>query len=147
MGIIDYAIKFNSLTSTVRTMVDDTFAELKPEIVEANKTALLKGEKSDGTYLKRLNNPFYVDYKEGKGSFAASLDPPRADFKDKGDFQSKIQANIQGSVIKNTSTDSKTPKLIARDGKDIFGVQKEYYPQLRESFVTIFIKKVRAKLL
>ena len=147
MGIIDYAIKFNSLTSTVRTMVDDTFTELKPEIVEANKTALLKGEKSDGTYLKRLSNPFYADYKEAKGSFAASLNPPRADFKDTGSFQSKMQANTQGATIKVTSTDSKTPKLLARDGKDIFGVQKEYYPQLRELFSTIFIKKVRAKLL
>lgn len=147
MGIIDYSIKFNTLTASIRTMVDETFVELKPEIVEANKKALLKGEKADGTMLGRLNNPFYVDYKEGKGSFAASLNPPRADFKDTGSFQSKMQASTQGAIIKVTSTDSKTPKLIARDGKDIFGVQKQYYPKLSELFVTIFIKKVRAKLL
>ena len=147
MGIIEYATKFNSLTSTVRTMVDETFVELKPEIVEANKEALMRGEKSDGSMLGRLNNPFYVDYKESKGSFAASLNPPRADFKDTGSFQSKMQATSIGDAIKVTSTDSKTPKLLARDGKDIFGVQKGYYPQLRESFSTIFIKKARAKLL
>lgn len=125
---------FDKVTKGLNAEVDRIFEVMKPDFIEANKRALMRGQKSDGSYLSVLRNPFYVDYKERKGSKAAMLTPPRSDLKDTGSFQSKMVAQVSPTEISILSTDSKMPKLVAKEGIDIFGVQEQELPTLQTTF-------------
>lgn len=147
MDFQEYSIKFDLFVKSLEKDIDNIFVDMLPDFVEANKRALMKGQKSDGSHMSVLRNPFYVDYKERKGSFAATLSPPRSDVKDTGSFQNKMLAKSSPNIITILSTDSKMSKLVEKNGIDLFGVQKIEYPQLSAIFALRFKKVIDAKLL
>ena len=147
MDFQELSTAFDKVTKGLNAEVDRIFEVMKPDFIEANKRALMRGEKSDSTYLSVLRNPFYIDYKEGKGSKAASLRPPRSDLKDTGSFQSKMVAQVSPTDISILSTDSKMSKLVAKEGIDIFGVQIQELPQLQATFTNHLTKYIDAIVL
>jgi hypothetical protein len=134
MDFQELSDRFDKITTGLNSEIDRIFETMKPDFVEANRRAMMRGEKSDGTKLSVLRNPFYVDYKDSKGSFASGLNPPRSDLFDAGDFQKSMKATIAKKDITIFATDSKTSKLLAKEGEDMFGVQERELPKLREKF-------------
>lgn len=147
MDFQELSTAFDKATKGLNAEVDRIFDVMEKDFVEANKRALMRGQKSDNSYLSVLRNPFYVDYKERKGSRAASLSPPRSDLKDTGSFQSKMVAQVSPTEISILSTDSKMPKLVAKEGIDIFGVQTQELPQLQATFANHLTKYIDAIVL
>jgi len=147
MDFQEYSIKFDSFVKSLEKDIDNIFVDMLPDFVEANKRALMKGQKSDGSTLIPIRKDKYDEYKRAKGSKAAFLKPPLPDFKDTGSFQNKMIGVIAPASISITSTDSKLQKLLDRDGWDIFGVQKKEYPQLSAIFALRFKKMIDAKIL
>lgn len=118
MGLTDMYLAFKSLDMEGATVsaIDQT----RSQAVQLNKEQLyFEGIKSDGSDLREYSSRSYALYK-------ASLNPfvgyGRADFFVTGSFQGHMFARLEGNILEFGSTDSKTSKLEARDGKNIFGL-------------------------
>jgi hypothetical protein len=65
-----------------------------------------------------------------------------------GEFQSEIYAKITRKSVFLTSASSKTSKIIARDGADIFGLTKENRAKYsRKDLMPVAIKNIKQQIL
>jgi|GEM_PF-1068376 len=93
------------------------------EAIKLNQNQLrLKGQKSDGSFLKDYQSESYAEYKNFLNS---SPGFGRPDFYDTGDFQDGFYVQVKTNSLIFGSVDEKSDKLEARDGKEIFGLTKE----------------------
>lgn len=93
------------------------------EAIKLNQDQLrLKGQKSDGSFLKDYQSEEYAKYKNflnGSPGFG------RPDFYDTGEFQEGFFVQVKPNSLIFGSVDSKSAKLEMRDGKEIFGLTKD----------------------
>jgi len=82
----------------------------------------LKGQKSDGTFLKEYASGAYAEY---KNFLNAAPGLGRPDLLDTGAFQGGFYARIQPKSVIFGSVDSKSDKLEKKYGKEIFGLTKD----------------------
>lgn len=93
------------------------------EAIKLNQDQLrLKGQKSDGSFLKDYQSEEYAKY---KNFLNASPGFGRPDFYDTGEFQEGFFVQVKPNSLIFGSVDSKSAKLEMRDGKEIFGLTKD----------------------
>lgn len=99
-------------------------ADHEKELADLNRKQLYeKGEKADGTKLKKYRNPKYARIKNEMNPKPGLGNP---DFRLTGEFQESVFADARdnGSIIFDASN-YKVEFLVKRDGEDIFGLQAE----------------------
>ena len=85
----------------------------KPLIKDLNRERMLEGRKTNGKILPNYS-------KISQDVYGYPNEPIK--LKATGAFQQAITVEVGIDIIKTTSTDSKTGKLVKRYGEDIFGL-------------------------
>lgn len=93
------------------------------DLIELNQEQLFQfGIRSDGVKLKEYMNEYYAKEKFRRNPQPGFGTP---DFVNKGSFFANFVVNVSKDSFEINSKDSKTSKLIERDGPKIFGLTKE----------------------
>ncbi len=114
------------------------------EAIKLNQNQLrLKGQKSDGSFLRAYQSGEYAEY---KNFLNASPGLGRPDFYDTGEFQEGFYVQVKTNSLIFGSVDGKSTKLEARDGKEIFGLtvdnKKLYYVQFVRPELQAYITRI-----
>lgn len=103
--------------------IDRILKKSAKDLIELNQEQLFQfGIRADGVKLKEYMSKSYA-----KKKFQINPQPGfgTPDFVNKGSFFSQFVVNVSKDSFDITSKDSKTQKLIDRDGPKIFGLTKE----------------------
>ena len=126
------------------TMFKRAVLENRQLILDSNIAQLQIGIDSFGQFLREYASDAYAHFKQEHGSRAPF---GIADLKLTGDFHSGFVLKYTGGEFVITSTDSKTDDLVAKYGKDIFGLANESIEDIRPHLQASFIKLFRNELL
>lgn len=126
-------------------MFREAIEETKEYIVDLNTSQLSKGKDSKGDDLDTYASATYAEFKKSIGS-EAPLGIPNLLLE--GDFHSGFNAKADNDAnVFITSTDSKSNKLKAKYGDDIFGLTDESKSDLKTVILPTYLKKLKDALL
>lgn len=111
--------KFN-----IRDEVKDVFEETKDDLKKLNQGQLFIGMKSDGHFLPDYSRASVLHYGKPAGPIRLY---------DTGAFWAGIKVDVRSSGFSFSDTDSKTPMLLTKYGRDVLGLanktkNEEYIP-------------------
>lgn len=127
-------------------LLDECIIETSEILLDLNRSQLSVGIDSNNNKLEEYKSKTYSEFKVNVIGSLAPLGVP--DLKLFGDFYRNFKEKINESNIIITSNDSKTVKLEAQYGTDIFGLTNEnliYYS--REIILPLLTKKIKDGLL
>lgn len=115
----------------IKILVDVARSHWKT-LAELNRQRLFIGEKASGEPIStKPYSPATIAAKKRKGNYIDNT----IRLLDEGDFYQSIMPVIDGNVIKNKATDSKTTMLKTRYGDSIVGVHPEDAAYWLDNFV------------
>ena len=121
MTIPELAKRFADLN--MELAVQESLKATAFEAIKLNQSQLkLKGQKSDGSFLKPYQSKEYAEYKNFLNA-SPGLGTP--DFFNEGNFQNDFFIKLNPKSLIFGSDDVKSEKLETRDGKEIFGLTDE----------------------
>jgi len=139
MTIDKYLDRMKSVIDNLPTQIENVVKSNAEQIADLNREQQLyfKGEDSKGKKLLEYTN-FTKQIKRNKRQ---PFD--RTTLNDTGNFFNAFQVDYEKAsyLVRIYSTDEKTPKLMAKYGKDIFGLQPINHKYLDENIIKINIDK------
>ena len=139
MTIDKYLAKMKSVIDSLPNQLENVVKTHAEQISDLNREQQLyfKGEDSKGRKL----TPYTAVTKRIKQTKRQPFD--RTTLNDTNDFYKAFQVDYDKAayLVKIFSTDSKTPKLISKYGKDIFGLQPINHKYLDEQIIKKHIDK------
>ena len=116
-------------TVNIYDILQIVIMEYNDLFVELNKKQLDKGKKSDGSYT----SPYSSRWEKTRKEFGLQTKVKDLDFF--GDFKANMFTAPSGRFYTEfNSSDEKTGRLIAMEGKEIFGLDEESIASLPDSF-------------
>lgn len=139
MTIDKYLDRMKSVIDNLPTQIENVVKSNAEQIADLNREQQLyfKGEDSKGKKLLEYTN-FTKQIKRNKRQ---PFD--RTTLNDTGDFFNAFQVDYEKAsyLVRIYSTDKKTPNLMTKYGKDIFGLQPINHKYLDENIIKINIDK------
>lgn len=127
----------NGYEATFRRAVLDNEAEL----IDANTAQLEKGKDALGNFLDEYASDTYAHFKVAVKGSQAPLGVPNLRLE--GDFYEGFVLRWDGGEAFITSTDYKTPKLVTMYGVNIFGVNFDENPDLRDRLLQSWLEHLK----
>lgn len=130
-------LRFKGLN--LRKQVPIIIEQTKEEIIALNQRQLYnRSEDSEGQPLRFYASNAYAFAKEKRNSAPGF---GRPDLYDTGSFYRQFVVKVSPTFYTVNSTDSKTKKLTAKYGRDIFGLSKESKAQYANEVLFTGIKR------
>jgi hypothetical protein len=145
LDLIDRAIaKLEDFEQNVDLFVMLTASEFEEFIVDLNRSQMEdKGIRGNSTKITPKYVPFTIKVKKAKGQVFSHVT-----LTDTGDFSDAMFVEFGDDFFFLGSEDIKTQELVAKYGKEIFGLTKdnqgELSQEMKDSFVKAFRKKITA---
>lgn len=126
-------------------VISESVLETQKPLVFLQQEQLIKGLRSTGKKIGKYKNKKYASlkYKQSRRAGFGYIDEFLS-----GSFYSEIYVKVKKKSIELTSADSKTKKIIARDGEDIFGLTRESRDEYSKvDILPRALKKIKQQIL
>lgn len=119
-------------------IITETMQDSADTIADLNAQQMLSGIKQNGAEITPQYAPLTIEIKKLKGQ-----PTDRVTLRDTGAFYHGIHVNVNGEVLQIDSTDSKTAKIEAKYGKNVFGLSEKFHAEaMREKVRPVFKQKI-----
>lgn len=129
----------------LETIIYEALIENQKPLVFLQKEQMIKGLTSKGTRIGRYANKVYASqkYKLSRRAGFGYVDLWRT-----GDFQGDIYIIFKKKSLEFTSGDPKTPAILKKYGRDIFGLTKQNTADVSQKYLApVAIKKIKQQIL